>query len=216
VYVNVRLEGLFTKPGVADRLLNVEVPMRIRMAFLVLSYVPYAIIQGCGGDSGVNIDASTDGTVSDSPNMGNDASNDVAQQNDTGMGNDTGTGSDASDASMESGSTGILSWGCGNATVSSCALCIGHTQPCVYCETKDASVLAGNCVQEGTSCFMGAPMGYGNCPCPGNDAGGCPEPYQVCFAFMGGQCGTCGEIPETNGLTCENGGKCDSVDGGCL
>lgn len=181
--------------------------MRIRLAFLVLSCVSYAAVQGCGGDNGTGNDASTtDGTVGDGPSNGNDASNDVAQQNDSGS-SDTG----ASDGGAADSGNTIGSWMCGTATVSDCAQCIGHTQTCVYCGIADGSALAGNCVQQGTSCFMGAPMGYQTCRC--GDASPCPEGDQLCF---GARCFTCGEIPETNGQTCENGGKCDSADGGCL
>ncbi len=191
--------------------------MRVQLAFLALSCVSFGLAQACGGDTGVNIDASSDATVGDSPNNGNDVNtSDVAQQNDTGTA-DTGT-SDASDGGTQtdSGKTGITSWGCGNTTVTDCSLCIGHTQPCVFCETADASVLAGNCVQQGTGCFNGAPTGYQVCGCPSGDAGQCPWPDQVCVSFNGHFCLTCGEFNQTNGLTCENGGKCDAVDGGCL
>jgi len=191
--------------------------MRARFAFLVLSCASYGIVQACGGSVGTGSDASTDVTVgNDAPNGGNDASNDVAQQNDTGA-TDTGAPSDASDGGVDTGNTGITSWGCGTATVSDCSLCIGHTQVCVYCANTDASVLAGNCVEQGTGCVGAGPTGYQTCMCPGGDAGGCPESNQVCLMITGHDyCLTCGEYTGTNGLTCENGGKCDDVDAGCL
>jgi hypothetical protein len=191
--------------------------MRARLAFLALVGVSTIGAVRCGGDNGVNLDASTDGTSgNDSPSVG-DASNDVGMGNDTSTGNDTGT-SDASDGgAMDTGSTGITNWGYGTATVSDCSQCVGHTQPCVYCGTADASSLAGNCVQQGTGCYGGAPTGYGICTCAGGNVALCPEAYQVCLAFgQGHYCLTCGEFNQTNGLTCENSGKCDAMDGGCL
>jgi len=190
--------------------------MRARLAFLVLSCVSYGAVQACGGEATTGGDASTDGSVgNDAPISGNDAGNDVAQQMDTGT-SDTGTPSDASDAG-DTGTNPISIWTCGNVTVADCSLCIGHTQGCAYCADNDASVLVGTCVQQGTGCGNGIPMGYNLCACP-KDAGACPEPYQVCLplTMANSVCDTCGAVPMTNGLTCENGGKCDADDGGCL
>jgi hypothetical protein len=193
--------------------------MRARLAFLVLSCVSYGLVQACGGEATTGIDASTDGSVgNDAPINGNDASNDVAQQMDTSPMDDTGTTSDASDGGApDTAGMGINSWTCGNTTVSDCSLCIGHTQTCVYCADNDASALSGVCVQFGTGCGNTIPMGSNLCACD-KDAGGCPEPYQVCLQITqtAGVCDTCGAVTTTNGLTCENGGKCDAVDGGCL
>jgi hypothetical protein len=192
--------------------------MRARFAFLVLPYAAYGLVQACGGSTGTGVDASTDVTMgNDAPNNGNDAAtNDVSQPMDTGT-TDTGS-TDASDGGVDSGSTGITTWGCGTATVTSCALCIGHTQECVYCADNDASALAGNCVEQGTGCVGAGPNGYETCTCPGGDAGECPESNQVCLKITNTEydCLTCGEYNGTNGLTCTGGGKCDAVDAGCL
>ncbi len=191
---------------------------RVRLAWVVLSCVTYGLVR-CGGESTGGDGGGPDVTTMDSPSPGPDASNDVAQQQDTG-GNDTGTGSDASDAGTDSsdgGGSNINQWTCGTAVVTDCSLCIGHTQACVYCDNMDASVLSGICVEQGTGCGNTIPMGYNLCACP-KDAGACPEPYQVCLpiTMMNSVCDTCGAVTTTNGLTCENGGKCDAVDGGCL
>jgi hypothetical protein len=195
--------------------------MRIKLAWAFLSCAAYALVR-CGGDNGVNLDGGLDVTMND-VTPGSDASNDV-MQNDTGNPNDTGTGTDTggSDASdggtaMDSGGSNIGSWTCGNATVTDCSQCIGHTQPCVYCANMDASALAGICVQQGTGCGNGTPTGYNLCKC-NTDAGVCPEAYQVCL-FAGtaySVCDTCGAVNQTNNLTCKSGGKCDAFDGGCL
>ena len=178
------------------------------------------VAQACGGDVG-NVDGGPDGAP-------NDATLDVAQQNDSGSDvnntNDTGpgdtgtdTGTDASDGGTtpDSGNLGITSWGCGTATVSDCSACIGHDEPCVYCDNADASAHAGVCVQPGTGCGNSAPNNSGLCACP-HDAGSCPAAYQVCLAFgPQGVCDTCGAVMQTNGLKCENGGTCNANDGGC-
>jgi len=193
--------------------------MRARLAFLALSCVSYGIVQACGGSVGTGADASTDGTVGNDAPISNDASNDVTQPMDTGTTNDTGTPSDASDAGVDTGNPPITSWHCGTAVVTDCSLCIGYTQGCAYCADNDASVLLGTCVEQGTGCGNGIPMGYNLCACT-HDAGAatCPEPYQVCLPItvMNSVCDTCGAVTTTNGLTCENGGQCDAVDGGCL
>jgi hypothetical protein len=190
--------------------------MRVKLAWGILSCVAYALVR-CGGAVGADLDGGQDVTTKD-VSSGPDASNDVVQQNDTGNPSDTGTGSDATDGGAPDSGSNINQWTCGSATVTSCSQCIGHTQACVYCANMDASALAGNCVQQGTGCGTGIPTGYNLCRCP-DDAGSCPEAYQVCLPFGGpgnGVCDTCGAVNQTNNLNCQGGGKCDAVDGGCL
>ncbi len=185
--------------------------MRFRASFLVVSFVSYAVAQGCGGstDSQGPPDSSVDSSSNDTGN-GNDTSTNDTGTNDTGTGNDAG--SDASDAGTDTGTT-IGTWTCGNATVTDCSQCIGFTQPCVYCAVTDASVQSGACVQEHTNCFNGGiPNGFADCPCTA--ATQCPDDFQVCT--QAGRCHTCEDNNGNNGLTCKNGGKCDAVDGGCL
>lgn len=200
--------------------------MRRRFFVIGLSVGSVMVAQGCGGstadDDGGNQDGSmNDGTLDVTPQ--NDAGSDVTVGDDTGT-PDTGPPDssmvDASDGAPDTGSTGINTWACGNATVSNCTACIGHTMPCVYCGNMDASALSGVCVITGGGCGASAPMGYNLCRCSGGDAGICPEGFQVCLNPGGPPtndvCDTCGAVTTTNGLTCENGGKCDAVDGGCL
>jgi hypothetical protein len=182
------------------------------------------VAQACGGETGTvdgGVDGATnDGTFDVAPQ--NDAGSDVNSGSDTGS-SDTGTTdsstTDASDGgTTDSGGTNIGSWTCGTATVSDCSACIGHTMPCVYCANADASVLAGVCVITAGGCGTSMPNGYNLCRCNA-DAGACPEPFQVCLNPGGPPtndvCDTCGAVPLTNGLTCENGGKCNAADGGC-
>jgi hypothetical protein len=198
-----------------------------RWVLLSLGVGAVTVAYACGGttDTGDDggVDSSTDGTTApDNFNPPPDSGSDVVTTPDTGTG-DAGSG-DASDASTtpDGGGKPITSWTCGNATVSDCSQCVGHTQTCVYCNNQDASVVSGTCVQFGTGCGNGIPQGFNLCPCPKTDGGAsaCPEPYQVCLVFgqqqQQGICDTCGAVQNTNGLTCENGGKCDAVDGGCL
>ncbi len=192
--------------------------MRLRSAFLALTCVSWAFAQACGGDSGVEIDGSTDGTVNDvtPPPDGN---NDVVNIPDTGTtdgGGDTGTtdgASDASDGGTTQKDSGIGSWTCGSVTVNDCSQCTGFTQPCAYCSSTDASVLKGVCTQLYTDCLNSIPQGYQDCPCTGGDASTCPEGYQVCINF--GRCHTCTDNAQNTGLKCENGGTC-AADAGCL
>lgn len=201
-----------------------------RLFVLGCSLGSLVVAQACGGDDSSNVDGSADGAPSDgtvadvnsNPDTGSDTGSDTGTDTGTGgdTGSDTGTG-------MDAGGGKITQWMCGNATVSDCTQCIGHTQPCVLCNTMDASDLQGSCVQSGTTCGVGGFMAqFQQCPCPTKDASACPEPFQVCYTtggmFGGSVCLTCGEpaggfmMNATNGLTCENGGKCDAVDGGCL
>ena len=192
--------------------------MRLRWLALTASCLGYAVVQ-CGGDSGTGDggpDATTDApTVDTSPPQ--DSNTNEVVTNETGT-NDSGTtdgGSDTgtSDASDGGGGKTITSWSCGNTTVSNCTACVGFTQPCAYCNMADASDLVGACIQTGTNCFTTIPNGYQDCPC-NMDASTCPESYQVCT--NAGRCHTCSDNNTNNGLTCENGGKCDYADGGCL
>ncbi len=190
-----------------------------RWVLLSLSVGSIVVAQACGGST-----ATDDGGVDSSTNDVTTTQDNFVPPQDTGVEDnfvppqDAGTG-DASDASTapDTGGNPITSWTCGSTTVSDCAQCVGHTQTCVYCETNDASVLSGACVQLGTGCGGSIPQGFNLCPCP-KDAGACPEPYLVCLQVTQQQsvCDTCGAVQTTNGLTCQNGGKCDAVDGGCL
>jgi hypothetical protein len=195
-----------------------------RFVLLSLSVGSLVIAQACGGtedtgdggdlDSSTN-DVTTNPDVNNNPDTGGGPD---ATVNDTGTG-DAGTGDAASDVDASTtpdGSKPITSWTCGNTTVSDCAQCTGHTQTCVYCQNGDASVLSGVCVQFGTGCGNTIPQNFNLCGCP-KDAGACPEAYQVCLPIQNqGVCDTCGAVQTTNGLTCENGGKCNATDGGCL
>ena len=197
-----------------------------RLILLSLWVGSLVVAQACGGSTDTDdggLDSSSDDatTTPDTSTPPPDGSVEDVVTPDSGT-DDTGT-ADASDGSTspDTGGKPITSWTCGNATVSDCAQCIGHTQTCVYCEDNDASVVAGQCVQEGTGCGNGIPQGYNLCTCPHTDGGvsACPEPYQVCL-YLGpqnqpGVCDTCGAVPTTNGLTCESGGKCAADSGTC-
>ncbi len=192
--------------------------MRLRTAFLGLSCFCWGFAQACGGDSGVNLDGSTDGTVqNDVTPPPPDSGNDVVNIPDTGPGDtgtDTGTTQDGSTDGgvQDSGTANITSWQCGSVTVSDCSQCTGFQQPCAYCNFADASVLKGVCTQMYTGCQNAIPNGYQDCPC--QDASTCIEGYQVCTQF-GGRCHTCTDNTQNAGLKCENGGTC-SPDAGCL
>jgi len=192
-----------------------------RLVLLSLSVGSIVIAQACGGTTDTGDDSGLDSSTNDVT-----TNPDVSNNPDTGGSDvtvpdsgtiDTGTG-DASDGGTtpDSGGKPITSWTCGNATVSDCSQCIGHTQTCVYCENGDASVVSGVCVQFGTGCGNTIPQNFNLCPCP-KDAGACPEPYQVCLQVTQQQsvCDTCGAVQTTNGLTCENGGKCAADAGTC-
>lgn len=193
-----------------------------RLVFLSLSAGAIVIAQACGGTTETD-DGGTDSSANDvttTPDVVNTQDNFVPDviDNDTST-DDGGTdaASDASDgATTPDGSKPITSWTCGNTTVSDCAQCIGHTQTCVYCSNADASALSGVCVQFGTGCGATIPQNYNLCTCP-KDAGACPEAYQVCLPVNQQQsvCDTCGAVQMTNGLTCENGGKCAADSGAC-
>ena len=194
-----------------------------RFVLLSLSVGSLIIAQACGGttdDGDGGLDSSTNPDVTTAPDVNNNpdtGGGPDATVDDSSTG-DTGTTTDASDAGTtpDSGKQ-ITSWTCGNTTVSDCSQCIGHTQTCVYCENGDASVVSGVCVQFGTGCGATIPQNFNLCACP-KDAGACPEAYQVCLQVTQQQsvCDTCGAVQTTNGLTCENGGKCNATDGGCL
>ncbi len=197
-----------------------------RVVLLSLWAGSLVVAQACGGttdtgDDGGGVDSSANDVTTQPDNF--------TPPPDAGLEDvvttpDTGTGDAGTDASTtpDSGGKPITSWTCGNATVSDCSQCVGHTQTCVYCDNNDASVVSGTCVQFGTGCGNTIPQGFNLCPCPKTDGGvsACPEPDQVCLVFgqqqQQGVCDTCGAVQQTNGLTCQSGGKCDAVDGGCL
>ena len=194
--------------------------MRLRFIVLGGSIGSLLIAQACGGDVGT-VDGGPDGATNDAtvdvvlPN--DSGGSDVNTTNDTGptdggSGTDTGTVDAGSDSG---GGLGITSWMCGTAIVSDCSACIGYQQPCVYCSNADASVRSGVCVEQGTGCGNTIPPMSNLCACP-RDAGACPAPYQVCLSLNvnNSVCDTCGAVVGTNGLTCENGGKC-TLDAGC-
>jgi hypothetical protein len=197
--------------------------MRRRLVFLSLCVGSLVIAQACGGttdsddggiDSSAN-DVTTNPDVNNNPDTGGPdvIDNDVTP----GDGGTDASSGDASDgATTQDGGKPITSWTCGNTTVSDCAQCTGHTQTCVYCSNADASVVSGVCVQFGTGCGNTTPQGYNLCSCP-KDASTCPEPYLVCLQVTQQQsvCDTCGAVNTTNGLTCENGGKCVADSGAC-
>jgi len=200
--------------------------MRRRLVVLSLCVVPVIIAQACGGTTDNGDDGGLDSSTNDvttNPDVGNNPDtggpDGFVDDGSTDGGTTTDASSDATDASTtpDSGGKLITSWTCGNATVSDCAQCIGHSQPCVYCSNADASVVSGVCVQFGTGCGNTTPQNFNLCSCP-KDAGTCPEPYLVCLQVTQQQsvCDTCGAVQTTNGLTCENGGKCNATDGGCL
>lgn len=105
---------------------------------------------------------------------------------------------------------GTLQFACGNTTVADCAQCAGKTEPCVYCEQNNVSVLAGVCAQLGQSCFPNAPNGFALCSCNGNNVGACPAAFQVC---RNQSCRTCSDSNNNGGLTCKGGGTC--TNGSC-
>ncbi len=201
--------------------------MRLRRWMLLsLSVGATVVAYACGGTT----DTTDDGGVDSSTNDATTNPDNFNPSPDTGVQDvvtipETGTGdAGTSDGSTtpDGGGKPITSWTCGNTTVSDCSQCTGHTETCVYCNNQDASVLSGTCVQFGTGCGNGIPQGFNLCPCPKTDGGvsACPEPDQVCLVFgqqnQPGVCDTCGAVQQTNGLTCQSGGKCDAVDGGCL
>ncbi len=187
--------------------------MRLRIAFVALACCSYSLAQ-CGGNTDDG-DAGPDGTTVDVfQQQDTGGGQDVITPDDTGTGDETSTdaGSDVTDAA-KTPDTGIGTWQCGSATVTSCTACIGYTQPCVYCAVADASLLSGVCIQTGTNCLNAIPSNqYQDCVCA--DAAACPEAFQVCTT--NGRCHTCSDQSSNNNLTCENGGKCDYADGGCL
>jgi hypothetical protein len=193
--------------------------MRARVLLVAISCVSWAIVEACGGSTDDTLDGSTDGTTETTPPPPDSGGNDVVNPDDTGTG-DTGTTdgggdampTDASDGGAQDSGTTIGTWKCGATTVTNCSQCTGYTQPCVYCAVTDASVLSGVCTLINSNCYTTIPTGYGDCACA--DASTCPESYQVCTNF--GRCHTCSDSTQNNGLSCENGGTCDSADGGCL
>ena len=174
--------------------------MHYRFVALSLAVVSWSLAQACGGDDSNSGDASPDGTTSD-----------TGTGNDSGTGNDTGTGNDSGG--------GGLQYRCGfgpdAGTVTDCAQCQGFPIECALCAVNDASVVEGRCGSLQGGCTVGGNTGFASCPCANGEAGTCPESYQVCRANgnNGFGCHTCGE-PQTNGLTCENGGTC-AIDAGC-
>jgi len=193
-----------------------------RFVLLSLSVGSIVIAQACGGttdtDDGGQDSSTNDVTTNPDVFTNPDTGGPDGTVDDTGTG-DAGTDSgtvDANEAGPDTGGQPITTWTCGTATVSDCSKCIGHSMPCVYCQTADASVVSGVCVQDGTGCGNTTPQGFGLCSCP-KDAGTCPEPYLVCLQVTQTQsvCDTCGAVQNTNGLTCQNGLKCNATDGGC-
>ena len=124
---------------------------------------------------------------------------------------DAPSGDAAKDSAPQDGSGGDagLTFACGTQTVADCSQCNGFPQPCVYCGASSA--LAGRCVQQGTSCFNGAPSGFQLCQC--QTASTCPESYQVC---RNGSCRTCTDSFNNAGQSCKGGGTCTPFDGGCI
>lgn len=184
--------------------------MRIRHAFLLLSLVPFALVEACGGDDAAS-NPGPDGSVGDTSTR-TDTS---VPQGDSSTGMDTGSSDsavgDAADASTPPG----VKYECGpDASVSDCTMCTGKTQPCVYCNNVDASTMTGVCTTFHTNCANSAPTGFADCRC-GGDASACPESYQICTAGNNGRCHTCSDQPGNNTLTCESSGKCNYADGGC-
>jgi hypothetical protein len=184
--------------------------MRARSAFVVLSWVPFAVVQACGGDDSIGpgpLDGSTDATVDST------ARSDSAPPGD-GSTADSGT-PDTSVADASDGSPPPpINYACGDASVTDCTMCTGMTQPCLYCST-DASTTTGLCTTFHTNCFNSLPSGFQDCPCMG-DAAVCPASYQVCYVTKGGgTCHTCSDQSGNNMLVCESGGTCNYADGGC-
>lgn len=191
--------------------------MRVRFVFTGFVCCSWALAQACGGDSGTDIDGGDDGTVADVVTQPDNFVNDVVTNPDTGDDSSTADGgtdgatTDASDGSAGF-DTGIAQWTCGSVKVSDCSQCTGFTQPCVWCNFQDASVITGACVQTGTNCSNAIPQGFQSCLCPG-DASTCPENFQICTNQ--GRCHTCTDSTFNNGLTCEDGKTCQIDAGGC-
>ncbi|HEX4514211.1 MAG TPA: hypothetical protein VH054_11765 [Polyangiaceae bacterium] len=195
-----------------------------RLVLLSLWAGSLVIAQACGGTTDTDdggLDSSTNDVVTTQDNFvppqDGSSPDDVVTIPDAGP-DDVVT---VPDSGPDTGGKPITSWTCGNATVSDCAQCIGHTQTCVYCADNDASVVSGTCVQTGTGCGNTTPQGFNLCACPHTDGGvsTCPEPYQVCL-YLGpqnqpGVCDTCGAVNTTQGLTCNGGGKCAADSGAC-
>jgi hypothetical protein len=119
---------------------------------------------------------------------------------------------DAAPDAPPPGDGGALMFTCnGGSSVADCSQCSGNPQPCVYCRQGNPSNLAGRCTTMNGSCFQGAPSGYSLCSC--TNASTCPEAYQVC---RNQTCRTCSDSSNNDGLTCQGGGTCDHVDGGCI
>ena len=197
--------------------------MRLRLTFLLISSVScgaWLFAQGCGGDTVATDDGGNDGTTApdnNNPPPPDSGNPDVVVTPDTGA-PDTGGGDGG--VQPDSSSSGLV-FSCGNdgGTVTDCSQCQGATEPCVYCQFGDASVMTAQCRPFGTSCNFNPfpPQGFGGCPCSAGDASTCPESYQVCR--QGGNfysCRTCSDSTNNNGLKCKNGGTCDNVDGGCI
>lgn len=194
-----------------------------RLVLLSICVGSFAIAQACGGttdDSDGGFDSSSGNDVTTQPDVNTtpDTGGPDVTVDDSSTDGGTTDASDASDTGTtpDTGGQKINSWVCGNTTVTDCALCTGHTQTCVYCSNADASVLSGVCVQFGTGCGNTTPPNYNLCTCP-KDASTCPEPYLVCLPVTNNYsvCDTCGAVNTTNGLTCENGGKCAADSGLC-
>jgi len=188
--------------------------MRGRLVFLGFACLSWSLAPACGGDGGTDIDGGDDGTVADVVQPDNFV-NDVVTNPDTGDDSsaaDTGTDGGVTDASDGSTGvdTGIAQWTCGSVKVTDCSQCTGFTQPCVWCNFQDASVITGACVQTGTNCSNVIPQGFQSCVC--GDASTCPEAFQICSGF--GRCHTCTDNTQNNGLTCQNGLTC-AADSGC-
>lgn len=191
-----------------------------RTYWVLLASSLWGLVQACGGaDTILGDGGPNDATVDVTPS--NDSGGqDVVQQGDgaTGDGGTTTGDATASDGATDGGTTtdgGGLAFRCGTSTVTDCSQCPNATQPCVYCGFLDASVLRGVCTTLHQGCQNTIPQGFQDCPCP-QDPSGCPEAYQVCSNSGGGRCHTCSDDNNNDGLTCQNGGTCDAVDGGCL
>ncbi|HEY2368155.1 MAG TPA: hypothetical protein VGH87_17270, partial [Polyangiaceae bacterium] len=138
-----------------------EVFMR-RLVLLSLWAGSLVIAQACGGTTDTDdggLDSSTNDVVTTQDNFvppqDGSSPDDVVTIPDAGP-DDVVT---VPDSGPDTGGKPITSWTCGNATVSDCAQCIGHTQTCVYCADNDASVVSGTCVQTGTGCGNTTPQG---------------------------------------------------------
>jgi len=187
--------------------------MRVRLFLTGVVCVSWAFGPGCGGDSSTD-DGGSDVTVNDVITQPDNFVDDVVTNPDTGDDSSADGGTDGAITDASDGGTvidtGIAQWTCGSVKVSDCSQCTGFTQPCVWCNFQDASVITGACVQTGDNCSNSIPQGFQSCNCA--DASTCPEAFQICSGF--GRCHTCTDNTTNNGLTCQNGQTC-AADAGC-